>query len=180
MKSDIPNESDVLSNAGPSNAEPSRALADLNKAPWTCGGSIRLADFDTLVSLAPEKPTTATTKTTIDPSPIIVNWVSKDNSVNGMKFPVSTQSGTTAFEHFLTFCQPCGRKLKDQDEHEDRWLMLASGVTTNFDPYSLGIEHVIEHEMLPKRNGIKNIGFVRAELYKINVRRWCIFKAALT
>ena len=168
---DIPNESDVLSDAGPSNAEPSHALADLNKTTWTCGGSIALADFDTLVSLTPEKPTTTTT---MDPSPIIVNWVGQDRSVNGIKFPVLSQSGTTAFERFLTFCRPCGRK------HDDRWFMLAFGVTTNFDPYSVGIVYLIEDEMRLKRKGFKNKGFVRAELYKINVRRWCIFKASLT
>ncbi|OQV10847.1 hypothetical protein CLAIMM_14773 [Cladophialophora immunda] len=165
----------------------------------TCGGSIALADVAARVSQAPRKDSpskaagkkkgkAAAAKKSTPVSPIAIYWERRDGSVAKVKLPVVEEEGKedddhindnmAAFENFVSDCQPAGFGLQGQDVYDESvrkaWAMDASLFTTNLCPYALGIVDRIEQLLLPNvagigPGGVRDGGFVRAELYKINM-----------
>ncbi|OAL20358.1 hypothetical protein AYO20_11509 [Fonsecaea nubica] len=189
-----PAESDVLSTpdtADPSLPDPFVALTDFAEAgatiAATCGGSIRLSDFATLVSRTqgiPSSQADGTEKgtkkkgkrrTTMDPSPIVFDWDEQGRLSSRVTFPIPPYSETAytmTIEAFLKHCDPIVDGMQGDDGHA--WTLNAPRVTTNLCPYSMGIVERVDHLLLPNSphlggNALKNGGFVRAELHKINV-----------
>ncbi|KAH0830021.1 2og-fe oxygenase family protein [Fonsecaea pedrosoi] len=126
--------------------------------------------------------TPTTTRTTrMDPSPIVIDWEDHGGWSNRVMFPIPPDSeidSTMTIEGFLEHCEPIVLGKPGDDGYgegaDDAWTLNALRVTTNLCPYSMGIVDRAEHLLLPNArhmgpNGIKNGGFVRAELHQINV-----------
>lgn len=167
----------------------------------TCGGSIALSDVAARVPRAREevkappsqaggpgkgrkkkgkagrKSSTAVSSTAA--GPIALWWDRPDGSAAKVTFPVADDN-PTAFEDFMSDCLPAGFGLQGEDVYDENvrkaLAMDASLFATNLCPYALGIVDRIEQLLLPNvagigPGGVKNGGFIRAELYKINVSK---------
>ncbi|KIW76776.1 hypothetical protein Z517_09220 [Fonsecaea pedrosoi CBS 271.37] len=123
---------------------------------------------------------TTTTTTRMDPSPIVIDWEDHSRWTNRVMFPIPDREmdSTMTIGDFLEHCDPIVLGMPGDDGYgegaDDAWTMDALRVTTNLCPYSMGIVDRVEHLLLPNArhmgpNGIKDGGFVRAELHNINV-----------
>lgn len=98
----------------------------------------------------------------------------------GIEDFINAALNTGAFKDFMSDCGPAGLGRPGQDVYDESvrkaLAMDASLFATNLCPYALGIVDRIKQLLLPNvagigRGGVKNGGFIRAELYEMNVSK---------
>ena len=151
------------------------------KAPFFCGGEVRISDHkDKSVDCSRHSPQ-ANGKFISDP--IVLRWDSpSEETTRKLKFPLPVvDDGVTAIEGLLRDCAPAtfgigGEEVLDES-YRKAVKLDAHQFSTNFNPYDVGIVDAISQVLLPgiaKRFPDGKAAFgdssgVVAELYTLNV-----------
>ncbi|KAI1265486.1 hypothetical protein F5Y18DRAFT_53446 [Xylariaceae sp. FL1019] len=148
-------------------ADLSKVLTDFmssgSNSTFTCGGAIPLADLSTAV-----------------PSAVVVRWDRPDGSQAKVAFPVADDDAiaAAALDTLAGDCQPAGfghrGKTVLDDSVRRAGAMDCARFSSNLCPYTLGIVDRVTQLLLPNVAGmlptdVPSVGFVRAELCKLNI-----------